>query len=189
MRLAARLGVTQEQLEERLGKSMSLLNRPEARDWIKRVRAMADEIAPSRKVRFGQWPEEQEDMEATYLREQREAGAPFTFKLFNGEEFSGVIADSTPYTITIKANDGGEVVLRKLAIAYYRRLPEQSVAGEGVKKSTRTARTKKAGSSDEAPHDHARDNHHQPLDSGLDSDRVGEPKKPEKDRMDEDRGV
>ena len=149
---------------------------------------MADEIAPTRKVRFGQWPDEQEDLEATYLREQKEAGAPFTFKLFNGEEFNGVIADSTPYTITIKAKDGSEVVLRKLAIAYYRRLPEQGAAGEEVKKSTRT-RTKAAGSSGEAAHDHKRDNHHQPLDSGLDSDRAGEPKTPEKDHMDEDRGV
>jgi hypothetical protein len=186
MRLAARLEVSQEQLEERLGKKMNTLTRPEARDWIKRVRAMADEIAPSRKVRFGQWPEEQEDMEAAYLREQREAGAPFVFKLFNGEEFRGVITDSTPYTITIRSDDGSEVVLRKLALAYYRRLPEGEVQ-PAAKKATR-GRGKTAAASEQSAHDE-RNNHHQPLDEGVDSDRVGEPVTPERDNMDEDRGV
>jgi sRNA-binding regulator protein Hfq len=124
LRLTARLGVSQEQLEQRLGKSLQSLLRPEAKEWIKRLRQMAEELVPSPKVKFGHWPRSQEDEEAVYLREQKQAAAPFTFKLFNGEQFEGVITDFTPYTITIKPVDGEEeLVLRKLAIAYYRRLP------------------------------------------------------------------
>jgi sRNA-binding regulator protein Hfq len=95
---------------------------------------MADEIAPTQKIRFGQWPEAQEDREAAYLREQRDAGAPFTFKLFNGEQIAGTVSDFTPYTITIRADAGEEMVLRKLAIAYYRRqsAPDQQPSEDGI---------------------------------------------------------
>ena len=38
-------------------------------------------------------------------------------------------------------------------------------------------------------HDHARDDHHQPLEKGIDSDHIGTPDLPEEDNMDEDRGA
>ncbi len=38
-------------------------------------------------------------------------------------------------------------------------------------------------------HDHARDDRHQPLERGIDSDRPGTPDTPEEDRMDKDRGA
>ncbi len=197
VRLANRLDISQEQLEERVGKSISTLTRPEAKDWIKRLRAMAEEIAPGNKVRFGRWPEDQEDREATYLAEQRDTAAPFTFKLFDSEQFNGIITDFTPYTITVKLNgDQEEVVLRKLAIVYYRRLPANGDAGgtqatqpqqdasagtEGTaKKPTRKRAAAKSETGEEQ---------HQPLDEGVASDRAGQPKTPEKDHMDEDRGL
>ncbi len=210
LRLTTRLEIDQEQLEKRIGKSLSALTRPEAKDWIKRVRAMADEVAPTRKVHFGQWPEGREDREAVYLREQQEANAPFVFTLFNGEHFNGVITDFTPYTITINDSaTGDEVVLRKLAIAYYRRTANGDAQASLVsdtdnivdaaptevaapKKATRSrASTTKTAKSDQttaaaAP---AEEHSHQPIDTGVDSDRVGEPVTPEKDNMDEDRGV
>lgn len=134
-RLAARLEIDQEQMEARIGKSLATLNRPEAKDWIKKLRAIADEIAPTPKARFGMWPEGHEDHEAVYLREQCDARAWFTFKLFNGEQLEGRISDFTPYTITITQGEGGnETVLRKLAIAYYRRSApnaEMSAGGKG----------------------------------------------------------
>jgi hypothetical protein len=46
-----------------------------------------------------------------------------------------------------------------------------------------------AAGSKELPHDHARDDRHQPMDPGTDSDRAGEPEAPELDNMDEDRGL
>jgi sRNA-binding regulator protein Hfq len=188
LRLAQRLEILQEQLEERMGKALLALTKPEAKEWIKRLRAMADEIAPAQKIRFGQWPEGREDREAGYLREQREASSPFTFKLFNGEEFTGTISDFTPYTITIKiGNDGEEVVLRKLAIAYYRRLPvPQPLEQAG---GTSTGARRKGGRVKKASHDHTTDDAHQPVDPGIDSDRAGQPEVPEVDSMDEDRGI
>jgi sRNA-binding regulator protein Hfq len=116
-------------MEARIGRRLAELTRPEARDWIKKLRSIADEIAPSQKVHYGAWPEAHEDREAAYLRQQRDASARFTFKLFNGEQFDGTLVDFTPYTITIRL-DGGEeeVVLRKLAIAYYRRIGQGDAA-------------------------------------------------------------
>ena len=202
-RLAARLEIDQQQMEARIGKQLAELTRPEARDWIKKLRSIADEIAPSQRVHYGVWPEAQEDREAAYLRQQRDANAAFTFKLFNGEQFDGAVADFTPYTITVRLAEGDqEVVLRKLAIAYYRRTGAGSGAAPQPDALVTTALTDKLGeppASDTLTqtatlpetlvHDHARDNHHQPVANGIDSDHVGEPEVPEEDNMDEDRGV
>lgn len=222
-RLAARLEIDQEQMEARIGKSLDALNRPEAKDWIKKLRAIADEIAPTQKVRFGVSNPEQEDREATYLHEQCDAQSYFTFKLFNGEQLAGVVSDFTPYTITVQQAEGGEIVLRKLAIAYYMRsIPGAQISkpnkaskasgAGGASKKGGTLRTNDAGGtqdvgiSDNAVavealdeteaevsgakgHNHARDDRHQPLGSDAGSDRVGQPDKPERDQMDEDRGV
>jgi transcriptional regulator with XRE-family HTH domain len=182
-RLAAKLEITEEQLEERIGKQLAELNRPEAKDWIKRARGMVEELMPSRKAPYGQWPEAREDQEAAYLKSHQEAGSYFVFRLFNSEQFGGTITDFTPYTITIKQHgNGDEVVLRKLAIAYYRRTeapPDKTAEkpADGAKPTRTRARRRAA------------EERHQPLDDGLDSDRAGEPVKPETDNMDEDRGV
>jgi sRNA-binding regulator protein Hfq len=162
--------VEQARIEEQIGKPLSELSRTEAKDWIKRLRAMADEIAPSGRVRFGTWPGTREDREAAYLGDLRETGAIVNFKLFNGEEFTGTVADFTPYTITVRSQeDGEEVVLRKLALVYYRH------TGGGQSAD---------GVSPDAAHPHAH-----PGEGDLGSDRVGEPETPEMDRMDKDRGV
>lgn len=207
-RLAVRLEIDQQQMEARIGKQLADLTRPEARDWIKKLRSIADEIAPSQRVHYGVWPEAQEDREAAYLRQQRDANATFSFKLFNGEQFDGTLVDFTPYTITVRPSEGDEVVLRKLAIAYYRRTGQ----GEGAATPPSGFVTTALGddkllvpataAAPEAPaeaatavtptqqaHDHARDDGHQPVVTDTDSDHVGEPEVPEEDNMDEDRGV
>ena len=184
-RLAAKLEIAPEQLEERIGKPLTEMNRPEAKDWIKRARGMVEELAPSRKAPYGQWPEAREDQEAAYLKSQQEAGSYFVFRLFNGEQFGGTITDFTPYTITLKQHsDGDEVVLRKLAVAYYRRTeaPSEEVAEKGVDGAKPTRARTRRGTAQEQEH-------HQPLDTGVDSDRAGEPSTPERDNIDEDRGV
>ena len=177
LNLSQRLDITQEQLEERVGKPLATLNRPDATEWLKRLRAIADEISPSQKVRYGKWPDAAEDREAVYLTKQRDAGATCVFRLFNGEELSGTLLDFTPYTITVKdrAKDEG-VVLRKLAIAYYRCTPANTSERSG-------------GNSEQESHVHERNDHYQPIDMGVDSDRMGQPETPEKDQMDEDRGM
>lgn len=189
-RLAANLEISKEQLEERIGKGLSALTRPDAKDWIKRLRAMLEEIAPSRKTQFGRWPQA-EDREAAYLSEQQTAQTTFLFKLFDGEQFTGTISDFTPYTITVKlAGSGDDMVLRKLAIAYYRRAHADQLPtseDQPATKTTRSRATKPAKSHLAAESTPAHS--HQPLETGIASDRVGEPKTPEADKMDEDRGV
>jgi len=144
---------------------------------------MVEELAPSRKAPYGQWPEAREDQEAAYLKSQQEAGSHFVFRLFNGEQFGGTITDFTPYTITIKQHDNGdEVVLRKLAVAYYRRT--EAPPDKATEKATDGAKPARARARRGAAQEH-----HQPIDTGLDSDRAGEPAKPESDNIDEDRGV
>lgn len=195
-RLAAKLDIQTEQLEERIGKKIADMNRPEAKEWIKRARAMVEELAPTRKASYGQWPEGREDQEAAYLRAMQEEGAYFTFKLFNGEQFEGVISDFTPYTITVKPNgDGDDLVLRKLAIAYYRRgtpseRPAEAAPKAAAKPRARASAKAKVAAEAQAPdHDHSRDDARQPLGDDLGSDRPGEPVTPETDRMDKDRGI
>jgi sRNA-binding regulator protein Hfq len=202
-RLAARLEIDQQQMEARIGKQLADLTRPEARDWIKKLRSIADEIAPSQRVHYGVWPEAQEDREAAYLRQQRDANATFSFKLFNGEQFDGTLVDFTPYTITVRPSEGDEVVLRKLAIAYYRRTGQGEVAapapgsfvtadlGDDTLLVPATAEVSDAlaAAPTQQDHDHARDDRHQPVATDTDSDHVGEPEVPEEDNMDEDRGV
>jgi len=170
-----RLEMEQPQLEERIGKPISELTRTEAKDWIKRFRDMLEEAAPSGKVSFGQWPGAHEDREAIYLGQQRDAGTTLSFKLFNGELFTGKLMDFTPYTITIKNDDGEEVVLRKLAIVYYRQ-----GNGEAPAPAKAAPKAKRATKAKEPP---------PTADPEVASDRAGEPDSPEKDNMDEDRGL
>jgi sRNA-binding regulator protein Hfq len=167
-RLAARLDISPADLETRLGKPVTALVRTEAKDWIKKLREMANEVAPSHKVRYGLWPGAREDQEAAYLGQKRDEGAQLAFKLFNGDEVSGTISEFTPYTITLTTAAGDTMVLRKLAVVYYR----QTAAGTGPA----IANVGK----DSADHLHEPE---------IDSDRAGEPARPEADNMDRDRGV
>jgi hypothetical protein len=123
MRLSARLGLSTPQLEERFGRAVADITRFDAREWIKQLREEAAAKAPPSKIHFGQWPGLKDDLEAVYLDQQKQAGAEFRFTLFNGEAFAGRLVDYTPYTVTIEETGSGQqIVLRKLAIAYYRRL-------------------------------------------------------------------
>jgi len=196
-RLAARLEMEQPKVEESMGKPMEALTRVEAKEWIKRFRDMTDSAAPGSKVRFGQWPGSREDREAVYLEQYRDLGTPFSFKLFNGEEFKGPITDFTPYTITVKVGDGEDLVLRKLAVAYYRQLPDGAMEEEQAPaKPARASRAKKSAGAEETPvaetpaaTAEAPAEQHQPVADAFESDRVGEATDPEADSMDEDRGI
>ncbi|HUP27825.1 MAG TPA: helix-turn-helix domain-containing protein [Chloroflexia bacterium] len=176
--LAVRLQINREQLEERLGKGLDTLKRVEGKEWIKRLRAMAEEVAPNLKVKYGQWPDTQEDREALFLREHQEAAMPLTFKLFNGEVFTGPVVDFTPYTITLKVG-GTDMVLRKLAIAYYRQADDGTQTGTPgtvTPEENGSPSPRKAGKK-------------QQTETEIESDHIGVPDKPEQDNMDEDRGA
>jgi len=74
------------------------------------------------------------DIESAYLRKQRDLKVVLTFTFLNGKDYTGVVTDFTPFTIHIQeAETGQEVILRKLAMAYYRKAdaatpPRPSVA-------------------------------------------------------------
>ena len=124
MRLAARLNLSTEEIEGQFGRSIDNITRFDAREWIKKLREDAIAQAPPAKVHFGQWPGLKDDREAVYLTEQRAQGSQFRVVLFNGEVFNGRIVDFTPYTITLQqegADEAEQVILRKLAVAYYQR--------------------------------------------------------------------
>ena len=124
MRLAARLNLSTEEIESEFGRSIDNITRFDAREWIKKLREDAIAKAPPAKVHFGQWPGLKDDREAVYLAEQRDLGSTLRVALFNGQVFEGPVVDFTPYTITLEdasAGAGEQVVLRKLAIAYYQR--------------------------------------------------------------------
>ncbi len=62
------------------------------------------------------------DIESAYLRKQRDLKVALTFTFLNGKEFTGVVSDFTPFTIHILDDKTGEeVILRKLAVAFYRK--------------------------------------------------------------------
>ncbi len=70
------------------------------------------------------------DIESAYLRKQRDLKVPLTFTFLNGKEYTGVVTDFTPFTIHIQDVDTGqEVILRKLAMAYYRKYDAVSTKG------------------------------------------------------------
>jgi hypothetical protein len=166
----------QAQLEEQIGKQVAVMTRTDAKDWIKKLREQAAEASPGGKVHFGHWPGSREDEEATYLSGLRGASDILRFKLFNGEEFTGTVTEFTPYTITVRSEPGGEeTVLRKLAIVYYRQTGQAAAeAKEDSKPAAKQRKTKHSHPAEE---------------TGIDSDRAGEPVTPERDSMDEDRGV
>jgi len=62
------------------------------------------------------------DIESAYLRKQRDLKVPLKFTFLSGQEFTGVVVDFTPFTVhIIDSTSGEEVILRKLAMAFYRK--------------------------------------------------------------------
>jgi sRNA-binding regulator protein Hfq len=127
--LAQHLGVQPQQMEDEIGKPLSGLTAPEATHWIRTFQARvspslaaSDEAKPAGyRSRRAHLPEGIDLFEANYLLEAQQAKAALTVKLFNGDVINGVLIGFGPYTLTLQTNDGQEVTLSKLAIAYYRR--------------------------------------------------------------------
>ena len=84
----------------------------------------AAEAAPAPKVhgkRRSALPESVDKFEVEYLTKAQSDGARMEVKLFNGETKSGVLAGFSTYTLLLRMDDGSELTLQKMAIAYYRR--------------------------------------------------------------------
>ena len=123
--LARHFHLTPEQMESQIGKSFSELTYPEAKTWIKqyqgRITTTGLSVPEGYRHKRGYLPESVDDFEVQYLTTVQQSGDPLSLKMFNGETFNGTLIGFGPYTLTLRLNDGSEVTLQKLAVAYYRR--------------------------------------------------------------------
>lgn len=77
------------------------------------------------------------DIESAYLRKQRDLRVPLRFTFINGKEYTGTVVDFTPFTIhIIEEESGEEIILRKLAVAYYRKADAIEEAREKASSSS-----------------------------------------------------
>lgn len=127
--LARKLGIDLPTLESRIGKSLPDLTKEEGRQlYDSLVKERLETLGPPLLGKRSALPEGLDLQEFNYLTKAQEAGTPLTFTLFNGQVFTGVVTGFSLYTITIRQENGDEVTLNKLAIAYYRkaaRRPEE----------------------------------------------------------------
>jgi hypothetical protein len=138
--LVGKLGLNQSALEAEIGKPVDQMTFLEARRWLSEYqrrlrerRALAPETvlpAAAEARHRAHLPESVDGFEANYLTQHQQAGTRLRFKLFNGETFDGHILGYGPYNIVIRQDDGTELNLQKLAIAYYHSLPNAGAAGD-----------------------------------------------------------
>lgn len=122
--LAARFGIDRAALEAEIGKPLEQMTEAEGRKWNNQFMARLKAEKPPKKSidrRRAYLPEGVDRFESDYLEAVKASGEMLAFTLFNGERHDGAVIGYSPYTITIRQTDGGEVTLNKLAIAYYRR--------------------------------------------------------------------
>jgi len=120
-RLGGILGIDENAIAARLGKPPVELSRMEARQFIGLLRR--EIVDKGLSLRSQKSIRESPDFEPRFLEEQLREASTLAFTMFDGQKFSGVISGFDPYTITIKdSNTGEEIVLRKLAMMYYKKV-------------------------------------------------------------------
>lgn len=118
----ARLGRTQAQIEEELGKPLSDIDRPTASKLLTQLQTELREGRSAERHR-AYLPEAVDQYELRYLTEVHEAGTPLHFTLFDNTTLTGVVVGFGPYNITVREADGREVTVNKLAIVSYVKTP------------------------------------------------------------------
>ena len=108
------MGLEESAIVERLGMPLAELDHTAARDGIAKLRREMEESG-TWQPRVGEGP----DQEAEYLAKLRDQNLILDVRLIDGTELNGAIVDFTPYLIRLRRDDGEEVSVRKLAIAYY----------------------------------------------------------------------
>lgn len=115
--LARRLGLEESTLIEQIGGPLDALNQSTARAAITKLRQTMEETGTWR-PRVGEGP----DQEGEYLSKLRQQATPIEVLLFGGKRLRGLIEDFTPYAMRLRGDDGSEIMVRKLAVIYYRTL-------------------------------------------------------------------
>lgn len=115
------LGRTQAELEAELGKPLNELTRQEASQLLGKLQAAqrAGLTAERHRVYL---PEAVDQFELRYLNNAKEEGASLHFNLFDGSTVTGTVIGFSPYTITVRLENGNELTLNKLALVSYQKL-------------------------------------------------------------------
>jgi transcriptional regulator with XRE-family HTH domain len=132
--LGVALNMSREAVTAEVGQPLESLTLPEMKSWLgvymKRVREYKEsrglaENDPNRPLdtirKRAYLPEGVDEFELNYLTERQEQGDTLHFVLLNGETAAGKVTGFSPYSIFIQSEDGREMVLEKLALAYYYR--------------------------------------------------------------------
>jgi transcriptional regulator with XRE-family HTH domain len=118
------LGRTPAELEAEIGKPLTDLDRTAMSGLLRSLQESARELLAERHRAY--LPESVDSFEAKYLSEVQESGAVLRFSLFDGRTDEGQVIGFGPYSITIRALDGAERTLNKLALVSYTRQPSDA---------------------------------------------------------------
>ena len=120
--LLIRLDMSGDDLLRLAGKPLSMLSRKEAAQLLTTCQTMLAERKPPRpkgKRRRPYLPESVDEHELVYLTEVQVSKRDMHLTLFNGDNLQGKLLGFSPYALTLSKDDGQEVTVAKLAIAYY----------------------------------------------------------------------
>ncbi len=122
LKLVDHLSIDRATIESEMGKPVEQLTRDEAKEWNKRLTQLAiQKKGEGVNRRRAHLPEGVDRFEMEYLDKVLEAGDSLSIVLFNGERFQGKLLGYSPYTLVILDEEGDELTVNKLAIAYYHR--------------------------------------------------------------------
>jgi transcriptional regulator with XRE-family HTH domain len=119
--LLTRLGRSQAELEAELGKPLTELDRLTASQLLVKLQTEMKEGKFAERHR-AYLPEAVDQFELRYLTAAQQAGDVLHFTLFDSTTVSGQVIGFGQYNITVRASDGSETTLNKLAIVSYTRL-------------------------------------------------------------------
>lgn len=125
LELISKFGETQEMLETAVNKPLSDLTSLEIKEVLKRYQTKIKERKPPvvsgapGKLKRAYLPEAVDTFELNYLTAQQKNQSEMMFTLLTGKVLNGRIIGFSPYNITIQQQDGTEVTMQKLALAYY----------------------------------------------------------------------
>ncbi len=129
--LAPLVGKTMADLEEMVGKPLTQLTRREASRLLYQLQEILRERKKEQRTegthnrKRAYLPEGVDRFEMDYLTRVQESGEAVRFHMFDGTEVVGTIVGFSPYSITVKTEEG-ETTLNKLAIAWYIREEAQN---------------------------------------------------------------
>lgn len=124
--MATSRGHSPEQLLETVGKPLETLTLEEASKWNLHYRDLPRIVkipgvstANGLSVRRAALPEGLDKFEYDYLQGVQQAQVQLTLTLFNGEKIIGQLIGFSLYTFVLRQDNGHEITIQKLAIAYY----------------------------------------------------------------------